>query len=289
MAVSTEVDHVILTRFNLPTVGFEQIVRAKEGWLKDRISLFERYCIPSVVAQNKQSFSWLIYFDSESPEWLKKKVQGHVDDKLYTPLFRTSVGEEDVLRDIREFTGDVNERLITSNLDNDDAVATNFVERVQDAAPRHGRSAIFLSRGLIRTNTNLYLRRDKENAFCSVISDWSSPSTCWSDWHTLLTKKMPSVHLYDEPAWLQVVHGLNVSNRVRGNLTGPSNYDYLFPGLIQDLPSPGGVELLSDYLRGRPIRFIRDSTRVLGKNVIINLLGKDSIDRVKIIAERLRR
>ena len=44
-------DHVILTRFNLPTGGVEGIMRAREGWLRERIDLFERYCAPSVAAQ----------------------------------------------------------------------------------------------------------------------------------------------------------------------------------------------------------------------------------------------
>jgi len=40
-------DHVLLTRFNLPSKGFEGMITAKEGWLTDRIALFEFYCLPS--------------------------------------------------------------------------------------------------------------------------------------------------------------------------------------------------------------------------------------------------
>ncbi len=45
----TRVDHVLLTRFNLPTPGVEGLIRAREGWLQDRIELFELYCAPSVA------------------------------------------------------------------------------------------------------------------------------------------------------------------------------------------------------------------------------------------------
>ncbi len=42
------VDHVFLTRFNLPSAGFESMVRAKQGWLQNRVELFERFCLPSL-------------------------------------------------------------------------------------------------------------------------------------------------------------------------------------------------------------------------------------------------
>ena len=85
--MAADADHVLLTRFNLPSAGFESIVRAQDGWLKDRIELFERYSIPSVQAQTSQAFHWIIYFDPESPEWLKGRIQNHVDNKLYTRSF----------------------------------------------------------------------------------------------------------------------------------------------------------------------------------------------------------
>ena len=61
------IDHVILTRFNLPTAGVESLVRAQEGWLRDRQVLFEKYCLPSVKFQTRQDFSWIVYFDTQSP------------------------------------------------------------------------------------------------------------------------------------------------------------------------------------------------------------------------------
>ncbi|MBY8850425.1 putative rhamnosyl transferase, partial [Saccharothrix sp. MB29] len=67
-------DHVVLTRFNLPSVGAESVVRAQEGWLTKRVGLFERYCLPSVAAQTSSDFRWLIYFDPESPQWLKDRI-----------------------------------------------------------------------------------------------------------------------------------------------------------------------------------------------------------------------
>ena len=52
-----DLDHVLLTRFNLPSKGHESLVRAQENWLRNRVVLFERYCLPSVAAQTCRSFS----------------------------------------------------------------------------------------------------------------------------------------------------------------------------------------------------------------------------------------
>ena len=61
--------HVILTRFNIrwdeqptgPSLG------TNPEWLRDRLELFERYCLPSILKQTQPSFSWILFFDHETP------------------------------------------------------------------------------------------------------------------------------------------------------------------------------------------------------------------------------
>jgi Putative rhamnosyl transferase len=278
-----DVDHVLLTRFNLPSMGVENIIRAKEGWLIDRIELFELYCLPSVRAQTRQQFHWIIYFDPESPEWLKRRIQNHVDDGAYVPIFRTSVSNTDLVADIGRVTGRRGTRLITTNLDNDDGLAIDFVERLQAVGPRQDKTAVYLARGLIKSEARLYLRLDKHNAFCSVVESWTSPSTCWSDWHNLLGKSMRVLELYDEPGWLQVVHGSNVSNRVRGRLVSPSRYAGLFPALLDDVRIPRPMEVARDFLVAQPRRHAREAARALAKEVVIRLLGKKGLGQAKAL------
>lgn len=276
-----EFAHVIVTRFNLPSAGVESLIRAREGWLRDRVGLFERYCLPSVQAQTCHRFDWIIYFDPESPRWLRERIEEHVEMKSYTPIFRTSVTPADVAADIGEITGGPGDRLITSSLDNDDALAVDFVERLQAAAARAGRTAVYLSRGLIKSGRRIYLRVDPVNAFPSVVEDWTSAATCWADWHNLLGNHMPVRALGGKPGWLQVVHGTNVSNRVRGRLASPGEYARLFPALLDDVDTPSPAEGLADLMVGRPWRLARDSGRSLTKATIMQLAGKDGLDRLK--------
>ena len=99
------------------------------------------------------------------PAWLRERIEAHTEKRSYTPVFRTTVSPADFAADIDGITGRCGTRLITTSLDNDDALAVDFVERLHAAALRPGRSAVYLSRGLIKSGRRVYLRVDPTNAF----------------------------------------------------------------------------------------------------------------------------
>lgn len=282
--VSQDVDHFLLTRFNLPSLGAESVIRAKEGWLRDRVELFERYCLPSVRTQSSRDFHWIIYFDPHSPPWLKARILDHGD--AYTAVFREAVTNAELLGDMRSALSVPRSELITTNLDNDDGLAVDFVRRVQSAHTTSPRTAIYLANGLIKDNDLLYFRTDRSNAFCSVRESWDGARTCWSDWHNLLADSMPAVVVDCPPMWIQVVHGRNVSNRVRGRLVSPAGYRSQFPGVLDDVAPPSGRERLRDLLVARPRRFVRESGRAAVKSVVMRAVGKEGLDRAKALLAR---
>lgn len=274
-------DHFLITRFNLPTPGPESLVRAREGWLRERAALFQRYCLPSVAAQTGSRFRWLIYFDPESPAWLRERIREWSADGIFTPVYRTSVERQELLADLRHLAGEPAGELMTTNLDNDDGVATDFVERLQQAAARtSGRTALYLPRGLILAGTGLYARTDRSNAFCSVAEPWPDAVTCWADWHTRLGRSMPVREVPGPPGWLQVVHGGNVSNRVRGVRVSPQTHRERFPGLLTGAQPPSMAERARELL-GTPRRAAVSGLRTAAKTVLLRVAGKDGLDRVK--------
>ncbi|MBC7402297.1 MAG: hypothetical protein H7279_03855 [Microbacteriaceae bacterium] len=283
------VDHVLLTRFNLPSLGAESVVRALDGWLLDRAELFERWCLPSVRAQSNQDFSWVVYFDPESPDWLKERIVDSWAPSTFTPFFREEVLRDDLLADIRSVSGGSRKTLLTTNLDNDDGLAADFVDRVQRVAPRDRQSAIYLTNGLIISGPDLYLRRDRTNAFCSVAEPWAHAGTCWVDWHVSLGQNMPVIEAAGPPAWLQVVHGNNVSNRVRGTLTSPLPHREIFAGLLDDAAVPSGRRLLKERFAGVPLRSAKEASRAVAKSLALRLVGRRGLDRIKLRLARRRR
>ena len=282
-----QIDHVILTRFNLPTVGVEGLLRAREGWLHDRVQLFERYCAPSVASQT-QPVAWMVYFDPESPDWLLKRLQPLIERRLFQPLMRVSVNQEDLLSDVRATVGEPGDVLITTNLDNDDGLATDFSERIRSVETHHPRVVIYLDAGLIKSDRGVYLRTDRRNAFCSVRESWDGAVTAWSEYHNEFPRVMPVVQLEGPPGWLQVVHGANVSNRVRGRLVSPHPHQARFPGLLDDAPVPSSADVARDALIGLPARQVRDGLRSTVRRVGLRLLGKQRYQQIKLRISKLR-
>lgn len=278
---SRAVDHLLVTRFNLPSRGPESLIRAQEGWLQNRIGLFERYTVPSVRSQTNQDFTWLVYLDPQSPGWLLDRLAPLVEEGVLVPRYREEVGWQDVAADAREITGAQGRLLITTNLDNDDALAVDFVERLRHAGLAGLRGAVYLADGLVRLDDRVYRWRDRDNAFCSVIETWEAPSTAWRDWHILLHRHMEATSLDGPPGWLQIIHHRNVSNRIRGRLTDPEPSRSLFPGALDDVASPTRRALLVDALVSRPARETREVVRGAGKRVLLAALGKQGLERLK--------
>ena len=294
---------MLLTRFNLPSHGHESLIREQENWLRNRVALFERYCLPSVAAQTCRDFSWIIYFDPQSPRWLREWIADHERQGHFWAIFRAEVPRTDLIGDIRTVVDEphgaeprtttaeprtTTAELLTTNLDNDDSIAVDFVARLQAVERVGERSAVYLADGVICRGDRLYRRVDRYNAFCSVRETWAQPITCWATWHNLLRDLMPTVVLRGTPGWLQVVHGANVSNRVRGRLTGVARHRAAFPGLLDALPEPTVTRRARDALVAVSVRTLREGGRAAAKAALTRVAGKRGIDRVKLLLARAR-
>lgn len=276
-------DHVILTRFNLPSEGVETLVRAQHGWLTERVKLFETYCLPSMVAQTDRRFHWLIYFDPDSPDWLMERIAEHTAQAQYTARFRVRVSRDDLASDIAEIVGGAGGELTTTNLDNDDALAVDFIERVHDL-PRPPRpSVVYFVNGLVKRGDRIYRHRDPHNAYPTVIDSGRRPLTCWADWHNRLSRHAAPLEVGGPPAWLQVVHGNNVSNRIRGRLSSPAEHRQLFGSLLDDVAEPDACALTRDRVVDRPIRVVRDVGRSGLKDFGVAVLGQAGYQRTKVM------
>lgn len=275
------VAHVLLTRFNLPSRGAESYIRAKESWLRERVELFDRWTVPSVRAQTRrEGLAWIVYLDPASPAWLVERIDALAAEGLLHPVYREEVPREVLLADVAEVLGQEPDVLVTTNLDNDDGLSPDFSERVRAAAGTR-RSVVYVDTGLVLSDRGTYLRHDPHNAFCSVAEPWEGAVTCWSGWHNELDRAMPAVHLDGPPGWLQVIHGSNVSNRVRGRLVSPTEYAPGFAGLIDAVPEPGTAALRTDRLVLAPARGAREAARAAAKRTLLAVGGRDGLVRAQ--------
>lgn len=276
----SRVDHVLLTRFNLPTGGLEGLVRAREGWLRERMDLFESFCAPSVAAQLGRPVSWIVYLDPESPQWLLDRMAPYADRGLLHPVLRESVGVPELREDVARVVPDPGDKLLTTNLDNDDGIAVDFCARLSSVVSADPRVAIYVPEGLVLTDDGLFRLRDRHNAFCSVLETWDDPVTSWSEYHNELHRVMPVIELDGPPGWLQVVHGGNVSNRKRGRLVSPAAHREAF-AVPLDVPEPSARALHGDRWLRAPARSARDRARAGLRTAGLRVLGKDGYGAAK--------
>lgn len=225
MLPQKDLQHFILTRFNLllwrQDKGGTPVRTTK--WLDHRFSLFERFCLPSVKGQTCQDFEWIVLVDSKTPEPYMQRLAAYQQDcpqmvlvnvepkngYLFAQIFRT-----EVLKRLQA------KRVITSYLDNDDALNVNYVMDVQQRLTSlTDGTFIYYADGYQYYTDYQYLMqiRYRRNHFVSVVES-SNPSTLKTIYgygshyfiHKIKGAKIEYVKAL--PMWCEIIHDKNVSN-----------------------------------------------------------------------------
>lgn len=267
MQVGTDVVHVILTRFNLATPGRESAIRNQPGWLAGRFALFERYCLPTVAAQQGarqgRDFRWIVYFDEATPEPFRARIAAcrAVCDfhPYFTPIFpgeRWGISARAVLA----AEGREAPWLLSTRLDNDDGLAVDFVARVQAAASSvpAGRVAFNVTEGYVFDGARAYAHAHPSNAFASLVEPWASARTVSDHQHMHLGETAPIVQVGGPGGWLQVVHGGNVSNKIRGRRVPAAELAGRFPARLALGAPASAAAIAAENLFVAPLREARD-------------------------------
>jgi Putative rhamnosyl transferase len=213
--------HVILTRFNCSnsrsSADREISIRSRPGWLEGRFDLFERFCLPSLHAQSMQDFRWHIYFDRHTPaRFLERASNGLAGKTNFFIKLCDIYGSETVQADLPVDLDSSKTWLVTTRLDNDDALHRDFVKRLHEAVRVGVEEAINFPCGVVYAAGRLYRSRQDSNAFISLSESFRTAKTVLCGPHNEMGRSYPVRNLAGGPAWVQVVHGSNVSNAIRG-------------------------------------------------------------------------
>jgi len=224
-AAGGPVRHFIITRFNLR--GIEDTPSSArmidEAYLAQRLELFERFCLPTVRSQTEQDFKWLVLFADETPEPVQARVAKYAADwpnlvPVYLPRGTGSVGPLVV----RPWLDASPQTLLTTRLDNDDGLARDYVAKVQRHGATGERLVLQFPAGYVWHNDRIYLDRQLHNAFTTLVEplaqgNASEFNTIYKGSHSDIERLGRLVDVDDEPSWLQVIHGTNLENYVRGS------------------------------------------------------------------------
>lgn len=215
--------HFILTRFNRGLFTKNDTKqRGKPGpadaWMKHRIELFKRFCLPSVTGQTCQDFTWLIFFDPNTPKSYFRSLEHLSSYKNFIPIFGGGF-KKAILRHLAPETGFI----ITTRLDNDDALHVSAIHQIQNHFHFQNRLALNFPLGYRLANNRLFLVKHHSNPFLSLIEQvhrdaLGNPEvfTVMAQKHGEISKLAPLRQLLAKPMWLQVIHGRNWKNQVGG-------------------------------------------------------------------------
>ena len=253
-------NHLILTQFNVKIESNAKIKESPE-WLCSRFGLFDRFCYPSMRAQTNQNFRWLVFFDAQTPDIFQERIRSYSRWGNFIPCYVDSFSNLENHDIINENIAPSSKYLITTRIDNDDAISTTFVDEVQKNFCGQRFEFINFANGYLLdiNNHRLYKKKISSNMFVSLIErienfktvfcglpssivlppkhgrgqlslesfrtgkDITPQNTPWLSHANLhLVGKIREIET--EPLWLLVVHGGNLANQIGISLRVPMQF-----------------------------------------------------------------
>ena len=241
------IHHYILTRFNLCLwkKGKNGNIPSQKQWLLKRLQLFEDYCLPSVKGQTCLNFQWILLVDRNTPIEFRDRIDSYLKECPQIQLIGVnaenahmfaSIFRKVVVADLKRKGWNIGDLCLTTYLDNDDSIATNFIEDVQERFIKIkfiNTRKLFLSYDyglqtfteLDNLSTCIYYPNNHFLTLAELmsVSDTHynvSIRTCYGyGSHFLLEKQglADVIHISDcrHPMWIEVIHEDNVDNDVK--------------------------------------------------------------------------
>ena len=248
-------DHSLLTRFAVYGPGGEI---PDDIWLRERFKLFEDYCLPSVRSQTCQVFRWGLLVSPDFPAWARERLLGlgfKSEDLIVSHDWRSATAAAAWID-----THSANNSILTTRLDNDDALASTFINRLHANTSFGEVRAYNFTHGLQLTAKGVLLTRHLSNPFSSLSETGGTQiHTILASDHDHISHSWNLKQIGGAPAWLQVIHGNNLANVPRGFPAGKhwAARDFKLPQATHGYPIR---EYVNDF---RPLSMLGRRLRLL--------------------------
>lgn len=263
-------DHFLLTQFNLKNFPKGKLDDEKSwiNWTRDRIGIFKRYCLPSVLRQTTKSFTWILYFDEDTPQEFTPFLNELREIPFVKLAFCKGMDDfqENHMQAVRQLANKDMPYLLTSRMDNDDALHQDAIRTIQGHFRAKPGYLISLSSGYVLNPDDMILSHYfyPMSPFISLVEKnndrikgiFQKGHTRWNElrlfalkeiWHEYFTPgKRKAYFEVDRPLWMQVVHGDNVSNSFYRGFPVLKETDLHDFG-ITEKSRPGPIESLPKY------------------------------------------
>ena len=223
-----QLEHFVLTNFNVrrddcsrdrdgtPVDRSGAPVRTPE-WLAERFVLFERFCLPSLVAQTCLDFTWLLGYDAVGtpPEYLRR-LRAHEAGFCNLRLVPEPTSfRQAIASSLRRRC-----RLLTTRLDSDDAFHRTAIALIRGHGAGNDLEFLNLPLGYCYSypDGRVRLRRHDSNPFLSLAENFDGdlPRTAACVSHDQARQVAPVRQIGSKPGWLQLIHRRNMRNSFKG-------------------------------------------------------------------------
>ncbi|GHE68605.1 MAG: glycosyltransferase [Bacteroidota bacterium] len=237
-------NHYLITRFNLKVAGWNS---TRDGdpitnteWLSHRFELFEKYCFPSIRNQSDQDFTWLVFFDSNTPEVFKNRIENFAKSfPNFQPLFISSL--QQLIPTTKQVIAKSSSTsfIITSRVDNDDLLHRDYIKVVKFLAKEEDGLVIDLRKGYQLINNQekneIRLYRYKFNPFISLVEHRSCFKSVMQVNHSDWKRSKSIVVEKHKRLWIEHVHSKNKLNDQKPYLFLSMKRDWTDFGMLDSM------------------------------------------------------
>ncbi len=232
--------HYVITRFNLRREGWDTARNGSlvltEDWLRNRFILFEKFCLASMQNQTNKNFTWLVFFDINTPEKYRKRAMEY---KLSLPSFQPFFinGMPEFLSSIQNEIGkNIHPYTISSRLDNDDSVSKNFINEIQLTFEKQNFLVLDFPDGYtLQINPSIKIGKRKQlfNPFISIIEKSEGAKSVWQrEAHSSWKKEKNLKRINEKRIWMSIIHFENKKNKYEG--FGRVDVEEVFENFVLD-------------------------------------------------------
>lgn len=176
--------HILLTRFSYRMKtegsqrhaaddGFARFDPLDPTWLEFRFALFEFACLPNVMAQTNQDFDWVFIIDPDLPLKYRERLESLIAKRKRTYLHEFSPSDNLASLDwLEKYIPSGTDLALTTNLDDDDILTVDFVEKLQSHVVELGTTA-----------PSIKFLGMKKTYQWELYSSAKYPLGTWAPWH----------------------------------------------------------------------------------------------------------
>lgn len=206
----------------MPERGFNP-----ETWLFERIEIYKKFCLPSILNQSNKNFEWFFYIDSETPEkartCLEKEFAPFPFIKLLAHHFDSFNITKQLKSDIDKYLGSDFDYLISSRVDTDDMLHMNYIKYVQNRFSGQDYEPLNFDRGVLYDLPTGVLSKTehRSNAFLSLIEKRTENGflTVFQKPHTEYLYDPKKVQIKtNHPMWCVTIHRFNDTTGFHGEV-----------------------------------------------------------------------